>query len=93
MNKSELQAALNKIKAPFREAWTVPELRSIVLEYGETDGKKTTLGVPHMRMEELIEKCKKDEITLSLVHHRCRALRGSIPSCPLRSHHRRWPRV
>lgn len=66
MNKAQLTAALVELEVVVRKEWTVPELRSTLLEQKELMGctKHKPLGLSHLRLDQLKEKCLTEGLAL-----------------------------
>lgn len=66
MNKAQLTAALVELEVVVRKEWTVPELRSTLLEQKELLGctKHKPLGLSHLRLDQLKEKCIQEGLAL-----------------------------
>lgn len=66
MNKAQLTQALVDLQVVVRKEWTVPELRATLLEEQEQRGivKHKPLGISHLRLDELKEKCQAEGLPL-----------------------------
>lgn len=66
MNKAQLTQALVELQVVVRKEWTVPELRATLLEEQEHRGltKHKPLGISHLRLDQLKEKCQEEGLPL-----------------------------
>ena len=66
MTRAELIQQLEDLDIPVRYEWTVPELRATLLETLDTKGDHTykAVGISHMSLDALKEKCSQEGILL-----------------------------
>lgn len=62
MNRPELVETLETMGVTDKKEWTVPELRSILMEYREESAQSQLKGISSMKLNELIAKCQDEKI-------------------------------